>query len=93
MKFVKKFVRHSETYLRVNPCNLQHGKETKEVSQSKVIDNANNTEKKENCDSEHDFEDLDTMFDLGNQRLGNKQERITEEKEENDVSELTHMIN
>ena len=33
------------------------------------------------------------MFDLGNQRLGNKQERITEEKEENDVNELTHMIN
>ena len=38
------FVRLGETYLRVNPCNLRHVKETKEaVSQSEVVDNANNT--------------------------------------------------
>ena len=37
--------------LRVNPCNLQHVKEAKEeVSQSEVIDNANNTETKENSE-------------------------------------------
>ena len=50
-------VRHG-AYLRVNPCNLQHAKKTKEeVSQSKVIDNTNNTENKENGNSERGFED------------------------------------
>ena len=33
------------------------------------------------------------MFDLSNKRLGNRQENITEENEENDVNQLTHMIN
>ena len=46
----------------MNPCNLQHVKGTKEeVSKSEVIYNTNNTENKENGDSEHDFEDLETM--------------------------------
>ena len=33
------------------------------------------------------------MFDLSNKRLGNRQENITEENEESDVNQLTHMIN
>ena len=42
------FVRHGGTYLRVNPCNLQHVKGTKEgVSHSEVVDNSSNTENKE----------------------------------------------
>ena len=78
----------------MNPCNLQHVKETREeASQSEFVDNANNIENKENSDSEHDFEDSDTIFDLINQRLGNRQESITEENEENDVNQFTHMIN
>ena len=85
------FVRHGGIYLRVNPYNLQHVKETKEeVSQSEVVDNANNSENKENTTSEHDFEDSDTMFNLSNKRLGSRQESTTEE---NDVNQLTHMIN
>ena len=88
------FVRHGGIYLRVNPYNLQHVKETKEeVSQSEAVDNANNSENKENTNSEHDFEDSDTMFNLSNKRLGNRQESTTEENEENDVNQLTHMIN
>ena len=88
------FVRHGGTYLRVNPCNLQHVKETKEeVSQSQVSDNTNNTENKENSDLEHDFENLDTMFDLSNKRVGNRRESITEKIEENNVNQVTHMIN
>ena len=88
------FARHGGTYLRVNPRNLKHVKETKEkVSQSEVVDNANNTENKENNDSEHDFEDSDTMLDLRKKRLGNRKESITEKNEENGVNQLTHMIN
>ena len=50
-------------------------------------------ENKENSDSEHDFEDSDTIFDLSNKRSVSKQECITEENVENDVNHLTHMIN
>ena len=78
----------------MNPLNLQQVKETKEkVSQSEVVDNANNVENKENSNSEYDSEDSDTMFDLSNKKLGNRKESITEENEENDFNQLTHMIN
>ena len=84
------FVRHVGTYLRVDPCNLQLVKESKEGgNQSEVVVNANNIENKENSDSVHDFQDSDTMFDLSNKRLGSRQERMAEENEENDVNQLT----
>ena len=78
----------------MNPCNLQHLKGTKEeVSQPKVVHNANNIQNKANIDSEYQFGDSDTMIDLSNKRLGKRQESATEENEENDDSKLTHMTN
>lgn len=78
----------------MNPCNLQHVKETKEdVSQPNVVHNANNIENKANIDSEYQFGDSDTMIDLSNKRLGNRQESMTEENEENDVGKFTNMTN
>ena len=67
------FVRHLGTYLKVNLCNLQLVKKTKEEgSQSGVVVNASNIENKESSDSVHDFQDSDTMFGLSNKRLGSR---------------------
>ena len=47
---ISKFLLDMVDYLRVNLCDLQHVKKTKQKV-SQVVDNANNTENKENSDN------------------------------------------
>ena len=89
------FVRHGGSYLRINPCNLQHIKKAKEVQQPEEVECRSDTESKEKKEIMQNSADLADMIELDNKVMTphNTQECLTdEENEQNTVNELAEMI-